>query len=100
MPQDITVDGYPGKAITLHVPGDLAYADGFTDCDDGNFCIVGFPDPPGCHMYYSGLDEFQEIWIIDVDGEFHWVTGNYWPDTPADVVEELQAILGSMTFGE
>ena len=42
----------------------------------------------------------DEVWIVDVDGEIVIVTGAYYPETPAEDVEELQAILGSMTFGE
>jgi hypothetical protein len=100
-PMDVTVDGHPGKSITLHVPGDIAYsADEFTDCDEGKFCTLGFPGEAGCHMWYQGPDEFQEIWIVSVDGEFLYETGNYWPGTSPDVVEELGAILASMTFTE
>lgn len=97
---DVTVDGHPGKVITLHVPADLAYsaADGFTDCDEGKFCTTA--SEGACDMFYMAPDEFQQIWIVDVDGELYYETGNYYPGTPPDVVEELQAILGSMTFGE
>ena len=100
-PVDVTADGHPGTSITLHVPGDIAYsANEFTDCDEGKFCTLGFAAEATCYMWYQGPDEFQEIWIIDVDGEFYYMTGNYWPGTPPEVVEEVGAILGSMTFGE
>lgn len=99
-PVDVTVDGHPGRVITLHVPADIAYsaADGFTDCDEGKFCTMA--SDGSCDMWYMAPDEFQEIWIVDVDGEFYYETGNYYPDTPPDVVGELQALLGSMTFEE
>ena len=98
-PVDVTVDGHPGKVITLHVPADIAYgAERFTDCDEGKFCTFGLDG--ACDMWYMAPDEFQEIWIVDVNGELFYETGNYRPDTPPDVVEELQAILGSMTFSE
>ena len=99
-PVDVTVDGHPGRVITLHVPADIAYsaADGFTDCDEGKFCTMA--SDGSCDMWYMAPDEFQEIWIVDVDGEFYYETGNYYPETPPDVVEELQALLGSMTFGD
>jgi hypothetical protein len=104
-PVDVTVDGYPGKVITLHIPADIAWdppnSDGFTDCDEGKFCTLGFAaDVPTCYMWYQGPDEFQEIWIIDVDGEFVFQTGNYWPGTPPEVVDELGELLASMTFAE
>lgn len=99
-PVDVTVDGHPGKMITLHVPADIAYsaADGFTDCDEGKFCTMA--SEGACDMWYMAPDEYQQIWIVGVDGELYYETGNYYSGTPPDVVEELQAILGSMTFGE
>lgn len=99
-PVDVTVDGHPGRVITLRVPADIAYSavDGFTDCDEGKFCTTATEGV--CDMWYMAPDEFQEIWIVDVDGELYYETGNYHPDTPPDVIEELQAILGSMTFGD
>ena len=42
----------------------------------------------------------DEVWIVDLDGEIVAVTGAYYPETPAEDVAELQAILESMTFGE
>jgi hypothetical protein len=98
-PADVTVDGHPGTSITLHVPADIAYgANGFTDCDEGKFCTLSTDNGAVCSMWYHAPDEFSELWIVDVDGEFMIVTGNYLPQTPAAHVEEVRAILGSMVF--
>ncbi len=110
-PVDVTLDGHPGISITLHVPADIAYDGGeFTGCDVGDpgpgqnvgpkFCTFALEDPALCHMWYHGPDEFSELWIVDVDGQFVIVTGNYLPETPAEDVDEVQAILGSMTFSQ
>jgi hypothetical protein len=99
---DLTVDGHPGKSIRLHVPGDIAFSDanGFTDCDEGKFCTLSTGEPGECSMWYHGPDEFSELWVVDKDGEFVFVTGNSYPETPAEVIEEVQAFLGSMTFSQ
>lgn len=100
-PMDVTVDGHPGTSVTLHVPADIAY-DGneFTDCDEGKFCTLSFEDGAECYMWYHGPDEFSDVWIVDLDGQFVIVTGNYAPETPAEDVDEVRAILGSMTFSQ
>jgi hypothetical protein len=99
-PVDVTVDGHPGKSITLHVPDDVEFAAGeFSDCDEGNFCTFG--DATDCHMWNAQAPgAIDELWIVDLDGEIVAVTGAYYPETPAEDVAEMQAILGSMTFDE
>jgi hypothetical protein len=99
-PVDVTVDGHPGKSITVHVPDDITMTSGeFTGCDEGNFCTFG--DGTGCHMWNAqGPGAIDELWFVDLDGEIFAMTGAYYPQTPANVVDELRAILASMTFGE
>ena len=99
-PMDVSVDGHPGKSITLHVPDDVAFVAGeFSDCDEGKFCTFG--DATDCQMWHvQAPGAIDEVWIVDLDGEMVAVTGAYYPETPAEDVAELQAILGSMTFGE
>ena len=53
-PMDVTVDGHPGKSITLHVPEDIGHSAGAFDCDEGKFCTFG--DAGGCH---SGTPKAQ-----------------------------------------
>ncbi len=98
-PVDVTVDGHPGKSVTVHVPDDIGHTAGEFDCDEGKFCTFG--DATDCHMWNAqGPGAIDELWIVDVDGEIVAMTGAYYPETPPDVVDELQAILGSMTFAQ
>ncbi len=98
-PVDVTVDGHPGKSITLHVPDDIGHTADQFDCDEGKFCTFG--DATDCQMWNAqGPGAIDELWIVDVDGEIVAMTGAYYPETPPDVVDELQAILGSMTFAQ
>ena len=104
-PVDITLDGHAGKSITLHVPDDVVFANGeFTNCDQENgghaaFCTFG--SATDCHMWNAqGPGAIDELWIVDVDGQILLMDGAYYAQTPAKHVDELQAILGSMSFGE
>ena len=98
-PVDVTVDGHPGKSITLHVPDDVGFSGGEFGCDEGKFCTFG--DATDCQMWHvQAPGAIDELWIVDLDGEIVAVTGAYYPETPAEDVDELRAILGSMTFGE
>ncbi len=97
-PEDITVNGYAGKKITLHVPDDAAFTDGeFTDCDEDNFSSFGVAgeDPARWHQ---GPGQIDEMWIMDVNGRIALLDGAYYPDTPQNAVDELHAILRSATF--
>lgn len=94
-PVDITLDGYAGKAITLHVPDD---AD-FTQCDEGNFgsWSLGTTDLSP-HRYAQGPGQIDEVWVLDVDGLMVVIDWAYYAQTPADDVAELRAIVESATF--
>ena len=96
-PVDITLDGHAGKSITLHVPDDVS--SGFTACDEDKFCTAG--TATDCYMWNAqGPGAIDELWIVDVDGQILLMDGEYYAQTPAEHVDELQAILGSVTFGE
>lgn len=100
-PVDITVDGFSGKSITLHVPEDLAYSDGFPACDLEMFCTLGTGDAEDpCSRNAQGPGQMEEAWVLDVDGTVVGIVGMYFAGTPAEHVGEVRAILGSMTFGE
>lgn len=92
-PEEITVGGYPGKKITLHVADDAR----FRDCDGGHFSTLGVAgeDPA---LYAQGRGEIDEIWIVDVNGRIALLEGGYYADTPQHVVDELHGILSSATF--
>jgi hypothetical protein len=94
-PVDITIDGHPGKSITLHVPEDAIFA----DCDEGTFASWGVQgeDPARWHQDPGQIDELS---ILDVDGELVVLDGAYYEGTPTSVVDELRALIESTTFGE
>jgi len=92
-PQDITVGGYAGKEITLHVPDDAA----FDACDGGDFATFGVAgeDPARTHQ---GPGQIDEMWVVDVNGRIAVLDGAYFTGTPQNAVDELHAILSSATF--
>ena len=92
-PEEITVGGYPGKKITLHVADDAR----FRDCDEGTYATFGVAgeDPA---LYAQGPGEIDEIWIVDVNGRIALLEGGYYARTPQHAVDELHAILSSATF--
>jgi hypothetical protein len=94
-PVDITLDGYAGKAITLHVPDD---AD-FTQCDEGSFgsWSQGTTDLSP-HRYAQGPGQIDEVWVLDVDGLMAVIDWTHYAGTPQADVDELQAIVESTTF--
>jgi hypothetical protein len=94
-PVDITLDGYAGKAITLHVPDD---AD-FTQCDGGTFgsWSLGTTDLSP-HRYAQRPGQIDEVWVLDVDGLMVVIDWAHYAGTPADDVAELRTIVESATF--
>lgn len=104
-PVDITLDGYAGKAITLHVPDDAPYSAGeFTDCDEGYFgsWSWGTTDLTP-HRYAQGPGQIDEVWILDLDvvdpsGPLVVIDWAYYAGTPQADVDELRAIVESATF--
>lgn len=95
---DITLDGYAGKSITLHVPDDAAYSAGeFSDCDQGKFASWGVAgeDPARWHQ---GPGQIDELWILDVDGVLVVIDTAHYAGTPTADLDELRAIVESATF--
>ena len=97
-PVDVTIDGYTGKAITLHIPED---AD-FSECDQntfGTWDCYGPAAPQPCG-FTGGPGETSVDYILDVDGALvAWHTG-YQAGTPADIVAEQETLVLSATFGQ
>jgi len=93
-PVDVTVGGFTGKSITLHVPDDAV----FDDCDQNTFgsWTVG----PGLepYRYHQGPGQIDELWILDVNGVPVIIDTAYYAGTPTADVEELRAIVESATF--
>ncbi|HET9416237.1 MAG TPA: hypothetical protein VFP30_01725 [Candidatus Limnocylindria bacterium] len=96
-PVDITIGGYTGKAITLHVPEDINFincdqrAYGTWDCGD-----PGVPDPCG----FNEPGETSITYILDVDGTLvAWHT-DYRSATPAESVADMEELVLSARWGE
>lgn len=95
-PVDVTLDGYPGKAITLQVSGD---AD-FGTCDRGIFGTWGLPGADQTPMrYQQDPGQIDEVWVIDVDGTPAVIDWSHYPGTPPSVVDELRTMVESISFG-
>jgi hypothetical protein len=91
-PVDVTVDGYAGQSITLHVPDDAV----FSDCDRGEFrTLVSGPDDA---RYHQDPGQIDKLWIVDVDGELVVIDIGFYEGTPPSVIGELEAIVDSTTF--
>jgi hypothetical protein len=93
-PVDITLDGYTGKAITLHVPDDAV----ISQCDSGYFGSFAVNDNQTPARYHQGPGQIDKLWIVDVGGDLVVIDIGYFPATPQSVVDELEAIVASMTF--
>lgn len=92
-PVDITVGGYAGKMITLHVPDDADFA----DCDGGDF--VSYTDEDGERwQWHQGPGQIDDFWFVDVDGAIVEIRVLYRPDTPVELIEEMRTMVESATF--
>ena len=92
-PLDITVDGYAGKMITLHVPDDANFA----DCDDAEF--VSYTNEAGERwQWHQGPGQIDDFWFVDVEGSIVEIRAMYRPDTPRELVEEIRTLVESTTF--
>lgn len=108
-PVDVTVGGFAGKTITLHVPMsfDLPNAsreEKFADCDDFTFRFYGIEGETGkaedtqSGRGAQGAGQIDELWILDVNGAIVILDATYGPAAPADLVEELRTLAESATF--
>ena len=95
-PVDVTVGGHPGKMLTLHVAEDAV----FTDCDGGEFRTLLEVSSSGdeAPRFHQGPGQIDEVWVVDVDGTLVFFDAGYFPDTPAEDVEEMRAMVESATF--
>ena len=104
-PVDVTVGGFAGKAITLHVPmtfyvsPDATREEEFADCDRGVFAFYGLEaDETVDERNAQGPGQIDELWILDVDGSIVILDATYSPAAPADLVDELRTLAESATF--
>jgi hypothetical protein len=94
-PVDVTVDGHEGKSITLHVPDDAV----FSTCDHGEFGSWGQGSNPTPARYHQDPGQIDKLWIVDVDGQPVILDIAWYEGTPQAVVDELEAMVESTTFG-
>jgi hypothetical protein len=92
-PVDVTIDGYSGKTVTLHVPADADFA----QCDEGTFGSWWLTETENSRSQQEP-GQVDEIWILDVEGSVVILDASYFPDTPAEVIEEIRGIVESATF--
>jgi hypothetical protein len=103
-PVDITVDGYAGKSIRLHVPSDLAYrGTQFPDCDGTLFCQwfdpeLGAATTDSCSRTAYAPRQIDELWIVQVNDLLVVIDAAYFPETPVELVDEERAIVDSIRF--
>lgn len=92
-PIDVTVDGYAGKAITVHVPDD---ADP-TSCEGGEWTMFGTQQDDFAR-YNQGPGQVDELWVIDVEGSIVIFDMMSRPDSPDELVREMRSIVETATF--
>jgi len=103
-PVDVTVGGYAGKAVTLHVPmtyevPGLTREEEFADCDQDALAFYGLVENETEHERNAqGPGQIDELWILDVNGAIVILDAAYGPAVPAELVDELRALAESATF--
>ncbi len=108
-PTDVTIYGYSGKHLEVTVPnlpveegGDSRVEDPelrFVGCIGGNLksWVAPFDTEPGDAFYgYTGPGYSEEFWILDVEGTRLMIAAERSPDSPAEDIAELRAILDSI----
>jgi hypothetical protein len=95
VPEDVTVGGYPGKVVTLHVPDDAVFADCFRGVY-ASYTLEGFGDVPA--RWHQGPGQIDTFWIAEVDDAIVIIDAMYRADTPAERIEEMRSIAESATF--
>jgi hypothetical protein len=93
-PVDVTVGGFEGKKITLHVPDDAVLG----SCDDGTFASYGVGDDAEPWRTHQGPGQVDEVWILNVNQAIALIHVMYGPDTPAALIDEMRTIAESATF--
>lgn len=102
-PTDVTIGGYAGKAITLHVPmtydvPNATREERFAACDDASYGFYGIDGESETTRNAQGAGQIDELWILDVDGRIVILDATYSPAAPDELVEEMRAMVESATF--
>jgi hypothetical protein len=83
-PTEVTLAGYSGKVVDLHLPTDVA------TCDQGAFF------PWAGTIYAQGPDNLWRVWILDVEGTRVVLMSNWFEATSAGDQAALQAVVDSL----
>jgi hypothetical protein len=98
-PVDVTVGGFHGQFVTLHVAIDApTRAEAFAECDDETFGSYTYDGESRPVRYHQGPGQIDEMWILDVYGGTVILDASYSPNTPAALVDEVRALAKSATF--
>lgn len=94
--EPINAYGYDGYHLVLEVP-DLGSEIGeeFVGCDDGFF--DGY-EGPTISRWYQAPHQVVEFWVLDVDGTPLLIETTWFPDSPGEDLDQLQAILDSVVI--
>ena len=92
-PGDVTVGGYAGKMITLHVPADADFA----GCEGGEFASYTIEGEERW-QWHQGPGQIDDFWFVDVQGSIVTIRASFRPDTPTELLEEMRTIVESATF--
>ena len=92
----VSAFGYPGFHLLLEIPdmGTEVWED-FTGCDDRYF--DGY-EGPTLSRFYQGPHQMVEFWVLDVEGTPLLIEATWFPESPAEDVAQLQAILDSVVI--
>jgi hypothetical protein len=88
-PTDVTLSGFPGKRVMVTVPMDVDVTN--PDCYQGEYSLT-----PG--RYYQAAGQTDDNWIIDVDGVRMAPAFATTPNTPANVLEQIEQIRESLVI--
>lgn len=105
-PEPVEVDGYEGTYLEWSVPQSLAFDEkgNFASCDGDGTGNLDFRSWTGAGWastrYHQGPGQVDRLWVLDVDGQRLVIDAFSMPWATADEVDELMAIVESITFDD
>jgi hypothetical protein len=96
---DVTVGGYAGRFLTLHVAIDAATReDAFADCDEQTFASYTSAGHQAPDRFHQGPGQVDEMWILDVDGGLVILDAMYAAPAASELIDDVRALAESATF--
>lgn len=92
-PTDVSLGGYSGKQVVVTMPADPAAVD---QCAEGY--VIWNPMEGGFYDNAFGTENRWTLWILDVEGQRVVIRISDFEDSPADLRQELQAIVDSIVI--